>query len=125
MAEKKFTREEIKSAIYEVFSNYEELGQALGGKTKENVSDLISRQSPKFMNKLKRLGITVKKLDQSIHKEEINNSHHVFTGGTYYNPVFNVDEMDEKELKNKINELVQVIKLQEKLIKAYEAQLNK
>jgi len=58
MKQKKYTRDEILSAIYEKFGNLEDLAKVIGG-TKQNISDKIKRQSPKFINKLREIGINI------------------------------------------------------------------
>ncbi len=58
MKQKKFTRDEILSAIYEKVGTLDELAKLIGG-TKQNISDKIKRQSPKFLNQLRGIGINI------------------------------------------------------------------
>ncbi len=69
MKEKKFSRDEIKEAIYRKFSTFEEIAELLGMSV-QNVSDNIGRQSPKFLAKLESLGVKLpeKREDESLKK---------------------------------------------------------
>lgn len=103
MKEKKYTREEILTAIYEKFGTLEELAKALKS-NKQNISDKINRQSPKFIRQLKSAGINI---NGAITQEYKGGSYSQQESSMHGNFIGEPKEINYGVQTNSINKLIE------------------